>query len=140
MNRKMTWAAAGMAVVLGLGIVAAAEKAPEDYVKAMKAINTANGQLRTLVPAKDYDAIATAAAGLKPSVALTLKFWADKKVEDATKWSNDVVKAVSDLEKAAKAKDEAGVTAAAGVISGSCRTCHTAHRTERLPDGTYEIK
>lgn len=140
MNLSMKWAAACMTVVLGVAVVAASDKAPEDYVKAMKAINTANGQLRTLVTAKDYDGIATAAAGLKPSVELTAKFWADKKVEDAAKLSADVVKAVGDLEKAAKGKDDAGIAAAAGVISGSCRTCHTAHRTEKLPDGTYEIK
>lgn len=140
MNRRMTWATAAMAVVLGLGIVAASEKAPEDYVKAMKAINTANGQLRAAVTAKDYDAIAAAAVALKPAVDVTAKFWNDKKVEDASKLSNDVVKAVADLEKAAKAKDDAGIAAAQGVIGASCRTCHTAHRTERLPDGTYEIK
>ena len=52
----------------------------------------------------------------------------------------NVVKAVVDLEKAAQAKDDAGIAAAAGVIGASCRTCHTAHRSERLPDGTYEIK
>ncbi|MBP6715220.1 MAG: cytochrome c [Acidobacteria bacterium] len=140
MNKKMTLATIGMAVVLGFGIVAAAEKAPADYVAAMKAINTGNGQLRQLVAAKDYEGIAKAAAGLKPSVEVTAKFWTAKKVEDASKLSNDVVKAVVDLEKAAQAKDDAGIAAAAGVIGASCRTCHTAHRSERLPDGTYEIK
>lgn len=140
MNLKMKWATACMTVVLGVAVVAAADKAPEDYVKAMKAIGDANGKLRPLVTAKDYDGIAAAAAGLKPAVAVTAKYWADKKVEDAAKLSADVVKAVGDLETAAKAKDDAGITAAAGVIGGSCRTCHTAHRSEKLPDGSYEIK
>ena len=140
MNRTFKLAAACFAAMLGMAVVSAAEKAPEDYVKAMKAIGETNGKLRGLVTAKDYDGIATAAAGLKPSVELAGKYWADKKVEDATKLSADVAKAVGDLEKAAKAKDDAGITAAAGVIGASCRTCHTAHRSEKLPDGSYEIK
>jgi len=140
MNRNFKLAAACFAAMLGMAVVSASEKAPEDYVKAMKAIGDANGKLRPLVTAKDYDGIAAAAAGLKPSVATAAKFWADKKVEDAAKLSSDVVKAVGDLETAAKAKDDAGIAAAAGVIGGSCRTCHTAHRTEKLPDGSYEIK
>lgn len=140
MNRTMKLATALLTVALGMAVVSASEKAPEGYVKAMKAIGDTNGKLRGLITAKDYDGIAAAAAGLKPSVELTGKFWADKKVEDATKLSNDVTKAVADLEKAAKAKDDAGIAAAAGVIGASCRTCHMAHRTEKLPDGTYEIK
>ena len=140
MNRTMKFAAACLTVALGVAVAAANEKAPEGYVKAMKAIGDTNGKLRGLVTAKDYDGIAAAAAGLKPSVELAGKYWADKKVEDATKLSTDVAKAVADLEKAAKAKDDAGITAAAGVIGASCRTCHMAHRSEKLPDGSYEIK
>jgi len=140
MNLTMKLATACMTVALGVAVVAASEKAPEDYVKAMKAIGEANGKIRPLVAAKDYDGIAAAAAGLKPSVTVTAKFWADKKVEDAAKLSADVVKAVGDLETAAKAKDDAGIAAAAGVIGGSCRTCHTAHRTVNMPEAAYEIK
>ena len=140
MNRTTTLTTIGLALVLCVSVVRAAEKPTEEYVKGMKAFNAANGALRAAVPAKDYDAIAAAAASLKPHAELLAKFWAGRASEVAPKLSADVLKAVGDLETAAKAKDDAGMTAAAGVISGSCRMCHTAHRSERLPDGTYEIK
>ena len=46
----------------------------------------------------------------------------------------------ADLAAAAKAKDEAALGAVSQAMGGTCRTCHTAHRSEKLPDGTYEIK
>ena len=138
-NRKMTFATAAMAVVLGLGIVAANEKPSEDYVKAMKGINAGNGQLRTHLAAKDFDAIAADAATLKPFVETAGKYWAAKKIEDAMKMSSDLAKAVNDLETAAKAKNEEATMAAAKGVTGSCQGCHMAHRA-RLEDGTYEIK
>lgn len=143
MDRRMAWMSAlGVAVVLGAGLVKAAEKPTPEYVAAMKAINGANGKLRPLLAAemRDYAAIAALAGELKGPVELTAKFWAPRNAEVGTKVSADVLKAVTDLETAAKAGDAAAVTAAAAVVSASCRTCHTAHRTERLPDGTYEIK
>ena len=44
-----------------------------------------------------------------------------------------------DLEKAAKAKDDAAITAANTALTATCGGCHTAHR-ERLPDMSFEIK
>lgn len=140
MNKKMTWAVAGMAVVLSVGIMAAKEKPSEDFVKAMKAVNAANGQLRAHVTAKDFDGIAADATALKASFDVTAKYWTEKKVEDATKMNADVSKAIADLATAAKAKNEEGIAAAQKAIGGSCMGCHTAHRSARMPDGTYEIK
>lgn len=140
MNRKMTWAVACATLVLGVAMVSANEKAPEDYVKAMKAIGMVNGTMRQLAAAKDYAGLAKAAADLKGPAEVTAKFWTAKKVEDATKSSNDFVAGVAALDKAAGAKDDAAVTAAIAAIGGTCRTCHTAHRSEKLADGSYEIK
>jgi len=140
MNRKMTLATACMAVVLGLGIVSAFEKAPEDYVKAMKGINAANQQVRAHVTAKDYAGLEADAAALKPFAEVTAKFWNDKKTDDAIKMSADFSKAVADLATAAKAKNDDGIAAASKAIGGSCQGCHMAHRSPRAADGTYEIK
>lgn len=140
MNRKMTWAAAGMAVALSLGIVAAKEKPSEDFVKAMKGVNAANGQLRAHVTAKDFDGIAADATAMKAAFETTGKYWADKKVEDAAKMNTEVLAAIANLSTAAKAKNEEGIAAAQKAIGGSCMGCHTAHRSARMPDGTYEIK
>jgi len=68
-----------------------------------------------------------------------LDFWTAKKVEDATNFAKNAVKAATDLETAAKASNEEGVAAAARAVSGSCQVCHMAHR-QRMPDGSYEIK
>lgn len=140
MNRKMTWAVACATLVLGVAMVSAAEKAPADYVAAMKKVGEVNGTLRKLAADKNYDGIAKAAADLKGPADVTAKFWAAKTADDAKKSSTEFVAAVADLAKAAEGKNDEGITKAIATIGGGCRTCHTAHRTEKLPDGTYEIK
>jgi hypothetical protein len=132
----MAWCAAG---VLGMAILVANEKPPAEYVNAMKNINAANQALRGHVQAKDYDGIAKDAAALKPAFEAGLKYWSDKKVDDATGWAKDAVKASEDLEAAAKEKNDEKIAAAQRTIGGSCRTCHTAHRAQAA-DGSYEIK
>ena len=141
---RITWVAG--AVWLGAVTMVAAqtpapqtEKPPEAYQKAMKDINAANMSLRADVPAKNYEAIAKSAATLKTGFQQSLDFWTAKKVEDATTFAKNALKAATDLETAAKASNEEGVTTAARAVSGSCQGCHTAHR-QRMPDGSYEIK
>jgi cytochrome c556 len=139
----MTWmATVGAGVLVCVGLVQAAEKPSAEHVAAMKAFNTANGKLRPLLMAetKDFAAIGALAAEWKAPADVIAKIWADRKAEVGTKVAADVVKAIADLATAAKASDAAAVTAAGTAVAGSCRTCHTAHRTERLPDGSYEIK
>jgi cytochrome c556 len=139
MARMMT---AGVAVLVCVGLVQAAEKPSAEHVAAMKAFNAANGKLRPLLAAetKDFAALGAVAAEWKAPAETIAKFWGARKSDVGTKASADVLQAVTALATAAKANDAAGVAAAGTVLTGSCRTCHTAHRTERLPDGTYEIK
>lgn len=139
MNRKLNWAVIAMAGVFAGAVVAASEKPPESYVAAMKTIQTTSTALRGHVTAKDYAAIEGDAKTLKPALETALKFWQDKKVEDATGWAKDVAKANGDLEKAAKDKNDEAIGAAVKAISGSCKTCHDAHR-DRQPDGSSLIK
>jgi hypothetical protein len=117
----------------------AGEKPPESYVKLMKDTNTAAQALRGHVEAKDYGAIAADAMTLKKLFADTEAFWAARKTEDAIGISKTGANAAADLETAAKAQNDEGVTTAAKAVTGTCTGCHTAHR-ERLPDGTSEIK
>lgn len=138
MRRRSSWLALAAAAVFGVAI-AASEKAPDEYVKNMKATNTASQSLRKSVEAKDYDAIAKDAATLKELFTTTEEFWTKRNTEDAVTAAKAGVKAATDLETAAKAKNQAGVADAAKAVNGTCKTCHDAHR-ERLPDGTSEIK
>jgi cytochrome c556 len=138
MRGRSGWLALGAAAAFGLAVMAS-EKPPESYVKNMKDTNAANSSLRKSVEAKDYDAIAKDAATLKELFSSTEEFWTKRNADDAVAAAKTEVKAATDLETAAKAKDGAAVAEAAKTVSGTCKTCHDAHR-ERLPDGTSEIK
>jgi cytochrome c556 len=136
---KLNWAVMAMAGVFAVTVVAASEKAPDSYVAAMKTIQTTSNALRQHVTAKDYAAIEGDAKTLKPALETALKFWQDKKVEDATGWAKAVGQANEDLEKAAKDKNDDAIGTAVKAINGSCKTCHDAHR-DRQPDGSSLIK
>ncbi len=138
MRRRSSWLALAAAAAFGVAI-AASEKAPDSYVKNMKDTNAAAQSLRKNVEAKNYDAIAKDADTLKGLFGNTEEFWTKRNTDDAVAAAKAGVKAATDLEEAAKAKNEAAVADAAKAVSGTCKTCHDAHR-ERLPDGTSEIK
>jgi cytochrome c556 len=128
-----------MAGVFAVTVVAASEKPPESYVAAMKTIQTTNNGMRQHLAAKDYAALEADAKAFKPALETALKFWEDKKVEDAIGWAKAVAKANEDLEKGAKDKNDEVIGAAAKAIGSSCQTCHNAHR-DRQPDGSSLIK
>jgi hypothetical protein len=138
MRGQSGWLAFGAAAAFGLAVLAS-EKPPESYVKNMKDTNAANNSLRKNVEAKDYDGVAKDASTLQGLFSTTEEFWTKRNVDDAVAAAKSAVKAATDLETAAKAKDSAAVADAAKAVNGSCKTCHDAHR-ERLPDGTSEIK
>jgi cytochrome c556 len=138
MRGRTGWLALGAAAIFGVAVMAG-EKAPDAYVKNMKDTNAASASLRKNVESKDFDAIAKDAATLRTLFSTTEEFWTKRNAEDAVTVAKSGVKAATDLEAAAKAKNEAGVTDAAKALQGTCKTCHDAHR-ERLPDGTSEIK
>jgi len=137
---RFAWAFVIGAIFFGFNALANEKPTPE-FQALMKANAAAAGPtgLRGHVPAKDYDAIVKDAAVLKANYVKIEAFWTQKKVDDAIKFSKDGGMAAGDLEAAAKAKDDAGITAAMGKVTATCSGCHTAHR-EQLPDKTYEIK
>ena len=140
MRRTLVLSTVALATVFGLNVVAN-EKPTADFQNLMKSNAAASGPmgLRGHVPAKDYDAIAKDAATLKGNFDKIEEFWTKKKVDDAVTFAKNGKKAADDLEKAAKAKDDAAVTAANTALTGTCGGCHMAHR-ERLPDMSFEIK
>jgi hypothetical protein len=130
--------------------VQANEKPTPEYQKAMKELGTVNNRLRNNLKSIDYAAIEQDAVAMKAIFEVVLKYWQEKKVEDAIKYSQDGATAATELAAAAKAQNHAGVVAAQAAIAGAsstgeigaigvCAPCHTAHRV-RLPDGTFEIK
>jgi cytochrome c556 len=136
--RNSGWLVLGAVMLLGLS-VAANEKPSAAYSQAMKDIQSAQGAMRTAVTAKDYDAIAKAAATFKASFDTAEAFWTAKKADDAIAASKAGVKGATDLAAAAAAKNDEGIAAAQRAVGATCAGCHMAHR-ERLADGTFEIK
>ena len=129
-----------MAIAFGLTALAN-EKPTTEFQNIMKSNAATNGAmgLRAHITAKDYDAIAKDAATFKENFSKIEAFWTQKKVDDAVKLAKTGHEGAEDLEKAAKAKDDAGIMAAQMKIGGTCGGCHMAHR-EQLPDKTFEIK
>jgi len=138
MRMNTGWLALCAAAVFSLAVMAS-EKAPDSYVKNMKETNAAAQSLRKSVEAKDYAAIAKDAATLKTLFGNTEAFWTERKAEDAVGFAKTGMKAAGDLEEAAKSKNEEAVQTASKTLTGTCKSCHDAHR-ERLPDGSSEIK
>ena len=105
-------------VLLALPIQANEKPTPE-YQKAMKELGTVNNRLRNNLKSIDYAAIEKDAVAMKAIFDVVLKYWQEKKVEDAIKYSQDGAKAAGELEVAAKAQSHAGVVAAQAAIAGA---------------------
>jgi cytochrome c556 len=131
----------GVIAVAALAVgIAANEKPTPAFQQAMKDNSAAMAKITKDAEAKDYDAIAASAAALKKNLTGPIaKHFTDAKMEDALKLCNASLQAADNLEKAAKAKDEAALTDARKAMQATCGACHTAHR-ERLADGSFEIK
>jgi len=129
-----------MAIAFGLTALAN-EKPTMEFQNIMRSNAATNGAmgLRAHITAKDYDAIAKDAATFKENFSKIEAFWTQKKADDAVKLAKTGHEGAEDLEKAAKAKDDAGIMAAQMKIGAVCGGCHMAHR-EQLPDKTFEIK
>ena len=125
-------------VAFGLSVVANEKPTPE-FQALMKSSGATNGALRMHIMAKDYDAIAADAATLKENFTKNEAYWTAMKADDALGFLKTGVKGATDLETAAKAKNDEGIAAASKSVGSACGGCHMAHR-EQLPDKTYEIK
>jgi hypothetical protein len=115
------------------------EKAPDDYSNAMKTIQAASTALRTAVGSRNYETAAQQIAQLKDAFVVAQIYWAGKGQDDATRAAQIAMKAITDLENANKAKNDAGMLEGQVTLNGTCNNCHTAHR-QRRPDGHFEIK
>jgi cytochrome c556 len=124
-----------IAAVAAIAVVAQDDAA---FEKEMKVIDQHAAVLRKL-SAKTGDDAAANAEQIAKLYGSMKTFWAKRNVEDAVKWSDEGMAAAAELASAAKAGDTARADAAFKSLSGTCRSCHTAHR-EKLPDGTYKIK
>ena len=124
----------GLCPVVGAFLLAGQVSLP-----ALEPCLRAAQELRKNLDAKNYEGVATNAATLKTLFANTQSFWEARKMEDAVGFAKGGAKAATDLEAAAKARNDEAVASQGKTLLATCKTCHDAHR-ERLPDGTSEIK
>lgn len=68
-----------------------------------------------------------------------IPFWRARKAADAVKISEEGKAAAIELANAANADDADRANDAFKKFSGTCKSCHDAHR-EKLDDGKYRIK
>jgi hypothetical protein len=121
------------------GTTITTEKAPESYQKAMKDIQAGQTGLRTSIGAKNYDAVLQNVANLRNAFTVTQSFWTEKAKQDAINAAGNALKAVGDLDEAAKAKNDPKLIEAQTALGRTCAGCHAAHRQSVGP-GAFEIK
>ena len=139
---RRTFGLSLLVLAVAFGITALANEKPTMEFQSIMRSNAATSGamgLRAHIAAKDYDAIAKDAATFKENFTKVEAFWTQRKVDDAIKFAKSAHEAAEDLEKAAKAKDDAAILAAQMKLTPNCAGCHMAHR-EQLPDKTFEIK
>lgn len=117
----------------------AAEKAPDSFAKVMKDNGAAMQSIGKAADSKDYDSVARTAASLQANFQEVGKFWTGRKDDEALKHCTAAFKASSDLEAAAKARNDGGIAESRKALGSACAGCHAAKR-EKLPDGTFQIK
>ena len=72
-------------------------------------------------------------------IMIAQAYWNGRGANDATSQANAALKAVNDLDNAARAKNDQSLLDAQAAMGRTCGACHTPHR-ERMPDGHFEIK
>jgi hypothetical protein len=113
---------------------------PTQEMQALMASNTAaSAALASHIKEKDYDAIVKDAAILEQNFAETDAFWTERKISGALIIARSGLKAASNLQAAALARDERAIEKAAAEVAGTCGACHKPYR-EQLPDKSYEIR
>jgi cytochrome c556 len=110
-----------------------------DYATHMKEIQQMNGMLNKSIKAGDAAEAGKAAARLEVLFKNVHTYWVDKKIEDATTASQNIVTSLQAVQKALAANDMAAAETARAAIGANCMSCHTAHR-EKLPEGGFRIK
>jgi hypothetical protein len=121
------------------GTTITTEKAPETYQKAMKDIQAGQTGLRTSIGSKNYDAVLQNVANLRNAFTVTQSFWTEKGKQDAINAATNALKAVGDLDAAAKAKNDPKLIEAQTALGRTCAGCHGAHR-QSVGQGAFEIK
>lgn len=130
-----------IAFALSMGVIAGVMLAQTeaDFQGWMKQIAATNGKLKAGVAAKDKAAVTEAAKIMEDSFKQVGAFLGKMNFQDAVEWASANTKAAAAITAAANEGNFDEAEKQAGVIAGSCNTCHSVHR-EGAKGGPYKIK
>jgi cytochrome c556 len=128
-----------IATTFSMAPLAQTKLTEEDYDKLMKSIGQTVGSLRKNAEAQNADAVSADARKIAGLFKETTTFWTQQDNKEAADWSKGAMDHATEIDKAAAAKNMAGVGEHTKMMMGVCQTCHAKYR-DRAPDGTYMIK
>jgi hypothetical protein len=134
---KKTFLCGLTGALLGASMLLALDE--KELTKKMKSAGEQMNAIRKSMGAGAMADVAMRAKGMAEALDGTESFWADRKMDDAVKFSRDGLAGAQDLARAAEANDAAAARTASSKMGGSCKSCHEAHR-EKVSDGVYKIK
>jgi cytochrome c556 len=125
-----------LAITIASGLVLVGQEFSE-FTAGMKSADRAWDRLRDL-QSKTGKQAAHQAESIEGVYENMIAFWRQRDSAVAVKSAIEGKAAAAMLASAAYAGDEAQAQAAFKTLSGTCRSCHNAHR-EKLPDGKYRL-
>ena len=142
----LTFGAPALTPIEGETILGSGRKAPAPspemvaYVGWMRSISLSSGSLKKSIEDKQAAAVDMDAQTLADIFGKVQEYWSASSTGDAAGLAKSAQAASMNLKAAAAAGNWAEADSAMKTISGTCGSCHTAHRGEKTRDGRYPIK
>jgi cytochrome c556 len=136
MASAMAWL---VATAFSVAPMAQAKMTEEDYDKLMKTVGQTAGSLRKNAEAQNAEGVSTDAKKMAGLFKDANTFWTQQNNKEAADWAKGAMDHAVEIDKAAAAKNMAGVAEHTKLMMGACQTCHAKYR-DRAADGTYSIK
>ena len=135
MIRKLLLAACGASLLFAAALVAN----HHHYQTAMKGVAAIMKPTNVALESADMATVQKNAATLVREYTVMAAWWEGRGSEAATKIADEGIQAATAMGKAASAGDAAGAKAAMATLSGTCKGCHSSHRTKN-DDGSFGFK
>lgn len=134
--KRITWIATALLLSMAAWLVAA--DSPH-YVHAMKGVAGAQKATGQAIESGDMDAAKMHAAALEYHFRAMAGFWEGRGTADAVGISEDGIAGAEALAGALGAGDKDSAMEALGQVRGTCKACHSEHRTKDA-DGSWGFK
>ncbi len=114
---------------------------PDEYRQAMKTVGTAVNAGGKSIDSGAYTDAKAPLVLARQSLASSVPFWSEKKIENAVKLTRESVRKLDDLDTALSAQtvDGSAVSKVVSSLLETCNACHAAYREGDSKSG-YRIK